>query len=291
MKKLLIAIFISIAFLGCGGGGGESSPESILEEATTANAFKAYDMLSTSTYLPSFLAKLRHVIANDGVDKMTNCNTSGSVNVTYQYTDTTKVPVYGENMDDIIGTYSFKQCVINLGDNEIYLDGNINQVRFMQGKTDLTLLSADISKGFIFRQKNPRQETDITYTDVSTESASTFLASNNQDYYADYYIASSFREKKLGDAYVKATIGRNVDGYYGDVISGIYYQGGSAEHINLIRWGTKYLMIANEEPRNKLLLLGTDTKTVEVWQDDAETVYAQTENTYDTSFTTYTPSF
>ncbi len=292
MKKLLVAIVISVVFLGCGGGGGGSSaPKQVLGEATTANAFKAYDVMSVATYLPSFVTKLQTTIANDGVDAVSNCNVSGKVSVSYGYNS--KDAVYGENSDDIIGTYLFDKCTINLSGNDIYLNGTLNNVTFVSKRSEsgYNLFFAEISDGFVFSQKNPNQETNLVYEDLSKGNASAFLASYNQGNFMEYSIVSTFNEKNLGNAYIKITVGENKNKYYADMPDGVYYQGGDSEHINQLRWDTGYLMVANEIPQNKLLLLGEDGKTVEVWQDKAESVFAQTEDTYDTSFTTYTPSF
>lgn len=286
MKKFIVAVFVTVVFLGCGGGGGgSSSPEPVLAEATTANAFKAYDALSVSTYLPSFIAKLRPVIANNGVDNTFTCNVSGSIDVSYEYPNASKgvTPVYGANWDDIIGTYRFNKCTLDLNDNDIYLNGTLKNIKFRNDVFEN--LIAVVVDGFIFRQNNSNEETDMTY--IKPDKGSAYISSMQYvDHGLEYICNTKFREKRLGDigAY-GVMIGDNRDGFYTNVVKGIYY--GAGEFV----FDGMYFKGSSLPDRSRFVFKGIDDKTVEVWQDDSETVFAQTDNTYDTSFTSYTPSF
>jgi len=285
MKKFIVAVFIIMVFLGCGDGGGSSSPEPVLAEATTANAFKAYNALSVSTYLPSFIAKLRPVIANNGVDDTFTCNVSGSIDVSYEYPNASKgvTPAYGANLDDIIGTYRFNKCTLDINGNDIYLDGILNNINFSNDVFES--LIAVVVDGFIFRQKNPNEETDITY--LKPDEGSAYISSMQYVGHGLEYICNTkFRENRLGDigAY-SVKVGDNRDGFYTNIVKGIYYETGKFVFDGM------YFIGSSLPDRSRFVFKGIDDKTVEVWQDDSETVFAQTENTYETSFTSYTPSF
>jgi len=295
MKKLLVAIFISVAFLGCGGGG-ESNIEDIpieltLGEATTANAFKAYDVLSVATFLPSFVTKLRHVIANDGVDKITNCNVSGSINVSYEYPNTSNgiIPTYGVNFEDIVGVYYFDKCMINVSGNDIYLDGELQNVRYKFDK-NLHQFQVSIKDGFVFKQSNPNEQSDLTYRDTEGGRQANFFSLNGDNHGLVFSIETRFFEKVLEDVYCEVIVGDNRDGYYTDVPEGIYY--GYFDENDSIQFNNdEFFYFTGPKYNLELQLKGSDNKIVKVWQDDSETVFAETENTFDTSFTSYTPSF
>ncbi len=291
MKKFTIIVFTLIALLGCGGGGGgtgATKSEPILANASTSNALKTYDVLAVSTYMPSFLTKLRHIIANDGVAASTNCNTSGSIEVMYDYPNAQSgvLPVYGANASDVKGTYNFLKCTIKLSGNTIYLNGTLQDVTY---KTNLNIFTARIKDGFIFTQTNPNEQIEMVYKTRADEKRSYFASFYKNEHGVSYVLHTRFVEKNLNDVSTKLSLGDNKDGYYTDVPKGIFYLHTEGDYIQFEN--NEFFNITGIESNTKLLLSGVDEEVVEVWQDETDAVHAKIGDEEEYSFTTYTPKF
>jgi hypothetical protein len=323
MKKFIVSVFIATSFLGCGGGGGSSAffPPStpILAEATTENAFKAYDAMSVSTYLPSLYASLYNRLTNGGSEGEYSCTNDGSISVKFL-----KLPPDATLENSILlkylGSYEFHNCRLNAGDSEVLLDGKIISY-FVSIDNEADGLTGYIKSGFKFEIKN---NVKLTYKSFPFEDISPVMKYFKEDGKGSYFnimypknggvITShfaSYTEENLGDILYSGSFSNTLEmtGISSDK-KGIIAHGQGDEVTNLLTpvesldYSDKLLIhISSKEYFEtdyskvdadismKAILSGRDDKNVSVWQKDENSVQAETENTFDTSHTVHTPYF
>ena len=279
MKNFILSLGVAALLIGCGGGGGGSDTPSIAE-ATTRNAFAAYDALGVSTYLPSLMMHLIPYVDNDGVDATSNCNGGGSIDVAFNYPSGTTSDEYGTT-NTIEATYTFHGCTLLLNANKIYLNGKLLYLTYAHN-----MISAGIEKGFVYKVDGAETKADISYK----SGVITTYCPNKGCTAAFYMIDSVFHERSAGDVVIEeTTIIDNSDRFFKALPKGIVFDTAESERIAISVNGK--MLFGNAQPSSKLELIGKEGKRVDVWQDTSGTVFAQSEDAYETSFTTRTPLF
>ena len=301
MKKFILAVFIGVAFVGCGSS---SSPKPVLAEATTANAFKAYEVASVSTYLPSFMAKIYDDINNSGNNGKLECVGGGTIDVEYfQFDESAPVSDFSPVK------HIFRNCIMHSGSYNITLNGTIRSVDL--GKSILSF----VKEGFSFKIDDL---IDITYKNFPLKIDNTFVGrmakGDKGSFFVINYIQNSeimkvfseFYEKTLRDVLFSGTFVNAVNLQFEDdapKANGVYLMADDEFdepvkfQINInskeyFKFDINESLSSDFAISHKAPLLGKDGKIVYVWQDTSETVHAQTVGgDIETNTTVFTPSF
>ncbi len=210
-------------------GGGSSSSNPVLAEATTANAFKAYDVASVSTYFPSFLAKIYDDISNSGNSGKLECADGGTVDVEYYQFDA-DVPT----SELLPVKHVFSSCKMHIGSYIITLDGTTRMARTASKEQ----IVGFAKEGFSFKVAN---SPDITYKNFPLQSDDAFtiavaqgLAQGDRgSFFGVAYIGNSeqveihsaLHEKTLGDVLFTGSFLNAVNIQIDDspIINGVFY--------------------------------------------------------------------
>ena len=166
MSRGVVLLLILLAGCGGGGGGGGGTPEPERGEATNANAFQAYNVMSVTAYLPAFIPVAHRSYGYDfekepgSVTK--RCNGGGTVRI--EYGNVTNEVRYGNGL---LERHRYDDCIFDYKGFEIAMDGELMLYFFLypsdDGEREQLYYYGAVVEGFDFSIKGNGMDIALHY--------------------------------------------------------------------------------------------------------------------------------